>query len=402
MSRPISDIRIADVDTSLASEGARVLSIKTGSHSFQTPTRPFTTAEITAKSFLGYKGEIVNDIAAIPIDFSGKRKELFLGNSKAISKAEASLRSNLDAAYGKPELAVFQMDPLEASDIKSLKVAFDMQRDAEGLDIITLPETGPDIKSFSEAVSKWCEGAETADKGAAVQLSLKEDVEVFSSKLSLVSELSRSGSIQAINIRYERPEKCRLQLAELWKARESINAIVNCTQFRSAGSSVSVPGIESKVLLRDAETDLLQHGFDMVTPVKKTVSSRFIARMNNQPAPDSLDKIDLFNMAVHEAGVSIKSNAWMKMGHPPECRCSVCRGREKDALISAFSYKDNREIERSGMRYFSILHSHQSDMNELEILRRYAKSEGAKEYNNRQNEKMKEVKTAIGKGFETS
>lgn len=74
----ISKIKIKDIDTTLATKGGRVLEIRCGSRSFLTPTRPLSATEISAKSYLGYRGEIRSDIAAIAVDFSGKRKELFL------------------------------------------------------------------------------------------------------------------------------------------------------------------------------------------------------------------------------------------------------------------------------------------------------------------------------------
>ena len=74
----IDSVRIKDVDSSLSTKGGRTLEVGCGGRTFSTPTRPLSTMDISAKSYLGYRGELKSDIAALTIDFSGGRKEYFL------------------------------------------------------------------------------------------------------------------------------------------------------------------------------------------------------------------------------------------------------------------------------------------------------------------------------------
>ena len=105
--------------------------------------------------------------------------------------------------------------------------------------------------------------------------------------------------------------------------------------------------------------------------------------------------IEAYKIARHSASAFIRKDAWNRMKHPPECRCSVCRGHERQELIERFGYLDDGSISKSGLRYFSALHDHQSDMQELEVFRKYTSSEGAREYDRRVDDNLSELKRLI-------
>ena len=387
----IDHIKIKDVDTSLATKGGRILEVRCGSHSFLTPTRPLSATEIGAKSYLGYRGEVKSDIAVTPVDFSGKRKELFLKKNGALERAEKLLQSYSDASYALPSMPLIQIDPFKAEDKSHFKLAFEVERSIEGVDILPMPGIIGNIASFEDIVQDWCGSSEENGFGSAVQLSLAEDVDSFSERLDILTEYSQSGLFQVLNVQYVQPSKCRQQLASLWGKREKINAIINCTGVTSSHSEPA-PGI-----MADEETFLLQNGFDMITKKKHYVSQAYVKYLAVQPKAMSIDDIDDYRIARHSASVSLRRNLWNRMEHPPECRCSVCRGQDREQLIERFGYLDNGDISKSGLRYYSVLHDHQSDMQELEVFRKYTASEGAEEYDRRVSDNLTELKR-ISKG----
>lgn len=383
----ISGVRIDNVDSTLSSAGGRILTVKVGSHSFQTPTRPFTTAEIGAKSFLGYRGEISSDVATLPVDFSGKRKEYFLKNNGVLHKASHMLQNHVDSAFSVPSIPVIQLDPLPAEDRSSFKIAYDMQMATEGLMVLSMPEVSTGKAGFERCLKNWCDSADSDGYGVAVHLSLKDEVDTFADKLDVISEYSKTGCVTAVNIRYANPSVCVQQIAELWERREELETIVNCSEMMR-GRSELAPGLKE-----DEETYLLQRGFDMITKKKITPSPKFMAYLSKND-PCSPDAIDSFNVMEHDASASIHSSSWLKMVHPPECSCTVCRGDTRERLVERFNYLDNGDVSKSGLRYFSVLHDHQSDMVELNVFREYTASNGTKEYNERIEYRQKEL---IGK-----
>lgn len=303
-------------------------------------------------------------------------------NNGGLHREEIRLQSFSDASYPIPSLPVLQMDPLPVSDIGSFKVAFEMQTSIDGLDIVSMPEVSADITSFDSIVGNWCASAEDKGLGAAVQLSLSEDVDSFSERLDVLSEYALSGAVQVINIRYTEPSMCRQQLASLWARRDRIPAILNCTEVRNPRAEI-VHGV-----VRDVETSLLQNGFDMITKRRNTPSPAFIGYLASQDPITSTDDMDRFNVSRHAASAFIKSETWNHMEHPPECRCSICRGNSRTEILNRFGYLDNGEISKSGMRYFSILHDHQSDMEELDVFREYTSTSGTAEYNQRVDDNL--------------
>ncbi len=373
----IDSVKIKDLDTSLATKGGRVLEVKSNCHSFYTPTRPISATELGAKSFLGYRGEIKSDIAVLATDFSGNRRELFLKNNGALSRAEKILQSYSDASYTLPSMPLIQIEPFKAEDRSYFKLAFEVEKSIEGIDILSMPGVIGNVASFESILKDWCNSSELNGFGSAVQLSLTESVDLFTEKLDLLAEYSKSGMFQILNIQYAPPSKVRQQLAALWGKREKINAIINCTGVIPSRDEAA-PGIKS-----DEETLLLQNGFDMITKKKYSVSQGYVRYLSSQPKPASLEDVDDYRIAKHSASASIGKDLWKKIDHLPGCKCTVCKGCNREELIERFSYLDNGEISKSGMRYFSALHDHQSDIQELEVFRKYTASDGTEEYNQR-------------------
>lgn len=369
---------ISHIDETLSSKGARTLDIRVSSSvSFDTPTRPISTRESAAKNFLGYRGEIESPIAAIPMDLkTGDRYEKFRRNNGFIKDEQRALQSFVYSNYNRPSFTILQLPPLKTEDIVPLKIAFDMQKDVDALDIMCIPEIVSTPQQFERTVRTWCESAEDVNKNAIPQIFLKDPVDTFGQKLDILCEMSKSGNIPIVNVRYS--SDCPQQLAEIWSRRDRLESILNCSEVPFSGQQSLAKGI-----VNNLETDLIEHGFDSITRAKRTVSPKYIAMRNMEQAPSTLSNIDSFKISSHNASLMIDGKYWQQMKHPPECHCSVCRGNSKEAIIEQFAYKDNGDISPQGMRYYSTLHDHQSDIQELDILRKYIKSNEISEYDNR-------------------
>lgn len=380
------EINVSHIDETLASKGARSLDVRISSSlSFMTPTRPISVKEASAKNFLGYRGEVDAPLSAYPMDLkTGNRFEKFSRNNGFIKDEKRALQSFLYSNYKRPCFTILQLPPLSAEDIHPFKVAFDMQKDMDGLDLMCIPEIDQSSRGYERMVNDWCKSAEDCGKLAVPQLCLSDDLDVFEKRLDFLCELSKTGSIPVVNIRYS-PDNNH-QLVSLWNRRDDLRSIVNCSETPKTSKETIRSGVSSEL-----EIDLIQHGFDSITRVKRTVSPKYIARRNMEDAPRTLDGVDPFKIAYHNAALSIEGKTWQSMPHPPECRCSVCRGDQLNRIIERFAYKDNGDIDPSGLRYYSSLHDHQSDMVELKVMRDYIESDGIREYDERVSENRMDI-----------
>ena len=192
--------------------------------------------------------------------------------------------------------------------------------------------------------------------------------------MDILCELSKTGSITIVNLVYANPANCVQQLAELWNRREDLWAIVNCSEVPSKGSAYR-SGIHA-----DLEEYLIQHGIDSITRKKRMMSPKSVYVLNRKESPADLNDIDSFDIAIHDASIRISKDLWNSTNHPLICNCSVCRGNNREQLIDRFAYKDNGDIARSGLRYYSKIHDHQSDQLELNRMRKFIKSNEMDEY----------------------
>jgi len=388
----IDSVKIKCVDRSIASKGARTLDVRvSSSESFETPTRPISTMELTAKSFLGYRGELTAPLSALPVDLStGSKFQRFLKKNGTVNDTRRKLQSMSDSTYMCPSFPILQMPilkpPLTTEDELPFKIAFDMQCSVEDMDYICIPAVGPGASGFEKTVVDWCESAEDGcGKGAVPQIRLDEDPEIFSKKIGILCDLSKTGLVTIVNVIYANPDRNSLQLAELWSRREDMNAIVNCSEVPPKGNEFR------KGVSMDLEEYLIQHGIDSITRKKGFISFKYMYKRNMEEPPTDLDGADDYNMAVHSASVRISKNLWESTEHPLFCGCSVCRGDTREKLIDRFAYKDNGAIERSGMNYFSKIHDHQSDQSELSGMRRFIRSGEMAEYEEQLETKRKEL-----------
>lgn len=371
------EVKVSHIDDSLSSKGARTLRVRIDSaRSFKTPTRPVSVKETSAKNFLGYRGEVDAPIFAYQMDLrTCGRFEKFRRNNGFIKDEKKYLQSALYSNYKRPSFTILQLPPLDSDDTHSFKVAFDMQKDVDSLDMMCIPELDQNSGGFEHIVNDWCRSAEDVGKSAVPQLYLGDCLKVFRERLDFLCELSSTGSIPVVNVRYH--QDSIHQLVSLWNRRDDLNSIVNCSEVPTGKSDIS-RGVST-----DLETDLIQHGFDSVTRVKKTVSPKYMAMRNMEVAPNSLNDIDSYKIARHDAAISIEGRMWQSMRHRPECSCSVCRGDQWGRILERFAYKDNGDISPSGLRYYSMLHDHQSDLVELGVMRDYIESDGGNEYDER-------------------
>ncbi|MCL2510199.1 MAG: hypothetical protein FWF07_03875 [Methanomassiliicoccaceae archaeon] len=373
----IDSVKIKHLDRSIASKGARTLEVRVSSSvSFETPTRPISTTELTAKSFLGYRGELMAPLSALPVDLkTGSKFQKFLKNNGTVNDTRRKLQSMSDSTFMCPSFPILQMPTLNVSDDLPLKIAFDMQCSVEDMDYVCIPAVGPEAESYERIIIDWCESAEDSyGKGAVPQIRMDENPEAFSKKLGILCELSKTGLVMILNVIYANPDRNSVQFAELWRQRENMNAIVNCSEVPSKGKEFR------KGVNIDLEEYLIQHGIDSITRKKHSVDSKYIFKRNMEDPPKGLDGIDRYDVAVHSASVRMSGDLWGSTKHPPLCGCSVCRGDNRERLIERFAYKDNRDLERSGMRYFSMIHDHQSDQSELGVMRSFIRSGEMVEY----------------------
>ena len=376
-------IRVDPGDSTLSGKGGRIVSVRLNSSiSFDTPVRPLSIAETTAKDYLGYRGILESPIAVMPMDLqSNDGYAKFLRQNGFIHENQKILQSFTDRNYGKPCVPLLQLPPLDFDNRVPFKIAFDMQKDVDGLAFMCMPEVDVRYGDYEKVVRDWCSSCKNYGKEGVVQLSLSNDPEVFKKRLDILSKLSKTGLVQIINIRYS--PRNTIQLSELWNKKGEIEAIINCSEVPTTIQEKIVEGVE-----KDIEYDLLSHGFDSITRKKRKVSPKFMARRNFSDPPTTLDGIDKFKVATHQAAVMIDGNVWRHMEHNPECKCSVCRGNSRSVLIDRFAYKDNGDIDPSGMRYFARLHDHQSDNNELDVLRKYIREHDTPDYETRLDDNL--------------
>ncbi|AIZ56890.1 hypothetical protein Mpt1_c10180 [Candidatus Methanoplasma termitum] len=374
----IESVKVGYVDSSMASKGARTLSVKvSSSRSFETPTRPISTTELTAKSFLGYRGEISSPIAALPVDLkTGGKYQKFLKNNGVVNDTRRKLQSMSDSTFMCPSFPILQLPALKLDDKRPFKIAFDMQCSVEDMDYINIPPIDSGHRAFERMIVDWCQSAEdNYDKGAVPQLRMDEAPVIFSKKLDVLCDLSRSGMITIVNMIYANPYTNSLQYAELWGRRNDMCAIVNCSEVPAKGDHEYMTGVNS-----DLEDYLIQHGMDSITRKKHSVSPKFMYMRNMEEPPADLDGIDEFDVAVHHASIRVSKDLWKATSHPLMCDCSVCRGNTRDEIVDRFAYKDDGQIERSWLRYYSNMHDHQSDQSELERMRSYIRTDEMSEY----------------------
>lgn len=382
-------MEIIDVDPGdmrVVGKGCRVVRVRISSSvSFDTPVRPISVSETTAKDYLGYRGVIESQIAAMPMDLqSNNGFERFLAQNGFIHENQLTLQSFVDRNHGKPCFPILQLPSLDYSNRVPFKIAFDMQKDVDGLSMMCMPEIDQQFSDYGKAIEDWCSSCEEFGRIGVPQLSLSDEPDVFARRLRTLCDLSKTGQVPMINIRYS--PRSTIQLSELWNMKGEIDALINCSEVPSTTNRMVIDGVE-----RDVEYELLSHGFDSITRKKRKVNRKFMASRNFSDPPTSLDKIDKFKVATHKASVAIKGDVWRHMEHAPHCSCPVCRGNSKSELIDRFAYKDNGELDQSGMRYFARLHDHQSDNLELGILKRHIFERSIGEYESRLEDNLKKI-----------
>jgi hypothetical protein len=112
--------------------------------------------DISAKSYLGYRGELKSDIAALAIDFSGGRKEYFLKRNGVLARSEKRLQSLSDASYGLPSMPIIQIDPFLSTERAYFELAFEFERSIEGIDVLSMPGVIGNGREFESMVTDWC------------------------------------------------------------------------------------------------------------------------------------------------------------------------------------------------------------------------------------------------------
>ncbi|MFA6718799.1 MAG: hypothetical protein WCS15_06945 [Prevotella sp.] len=375
----IDKVSIGNTDTSVSGHGGRILNVKvSSSKSFTTPTRPLSVDEIRAKSFLGYRGELDCHMATLPLfvgSATSQSYQKFLKNNGTVKNLEDKMQSASDRTCMIPHFPILQIASMKEKDTVPLKIAYEMQRTLVDIEYISMPPISEKSDIFKKMVVDWCESAERdMNSGVVPQISLNEDPSVLANKLDALIELSESEYINVVNLVFATPKDHINQYAQLWERRDKMNFIINCSQVPK-GDMTSSQG-----MVDDYEPQLMQYGIDSISRRQNKVSSAFIAKRNMEPPKQNLDDVDNYEIAVHDAAMYIPGINWRKADHEINCNCSICRGNSRKNIIDRFAYKDNGDIESAGLRYFSIIHDHQSDQIELEKMKSFIKSNGMIDY----------------------
>lgn len=385
----IYSVKIGEIDTSLGSSGGRVVNVRTSSsHSFRTPARPICSEEITSKNYLGYRGEISAPFGVLPLNINGERLQKFGMNNGTVKELGRTLQSLSDSTWLMPSFPVIQTDKaLSCERDKLHKVAFEMQTEISGLDYICMPLVDGNITEFEAAVKDWSESAERQGFGCVVQLDMKSDTENLGRRLDVLAAMSETGAISIINLIYADPKNNPTQYAEVWSRRESLNAIINCSE---------VPrGLGKGEIMSEIQTKLISYGIDSISRKKNVLAQDAVKFLMSQPPPKDIGEIQNYNMAVHSASVKVGRDAYVKIEHDYCCGCSICRRKSIKELTESFAYKDNGEIEKRGMVYFSRIHDHQSDQAEMDRARSFILSHEMNSYEASQNEEKEKLERLI-------
>ena len=392
MKMMLDSVKVRSIDTSILSRGGRVLDVKVSSSaSFLTPVRPVSTIELSSKSFLGYRGELKTPLAALPLNINGETFEKFKRNNGTVKKLRQELEATATNTAFSVNFPILQIPEMSAADAQYEKIAFDLQMNTRGLDYFSMPvyKCGP--SEYEAKVRDWCTSLVDEYRiGCVPQLRMDEDPVQFEEKLKILASFTRSGLINVINVIFSNPEDNLNQYAALWRYRDELDAIINCSEVPKKGKDI-VPGS----VFQDYETQIIQYGIDSISRRKERVSPKFIAFRNFAPPPGSLRDVDPFYLAVHRASATISGRAWQLSAHEEYCTCPVCKGRAKSDIFNTYAYKDNGEIEPSGLRYYSILHDQQSDTMELENVRQHISSEDMRTYDTTIQENRKTLQSAL-------
>jgi len=386
----IYSVKIGEIDTSLGSSGGRVVNVRTSSsHSFTTPARPICAEEITAKNFLGYRGEISAPLGVLPLNINGERLQRFGKNNGMVKELGRTIQSLSDSTWLMPSFPVIQTDEaLSCERDKMHKITFEMQTEVSGLDYICMPLVDGNIIEFEAAVKDWSESSEQRGFGCVVQLDMKSNAETLGRRLDILAAMSETGAISIINLIYADPKNHLTQYAEVWSRRESLNAIINCSE---------VPrGLGRGEVLSEMQTKLISYGIDSFSRKKNVLAKGAVKYLMAQPPPKDIGDIQNYSMAVHSASVQVRRDAYVKIEHDYRCDCSICRGKSIEELTDSFAYKDNGEIEKRGMAYFSHIHDHQSDQTEMDRARSFIRSHEMDSYEASQNEEKEKLERLIG------
>ncbi|HEX9908393.1 MAG TPA: hypothetical protein VGB78_08025 [Thermoplasmata archaeon] len=372
----LNSIKVGSVDNSLRLDsqstvtmGGRILKVhskKVGG--FATPTRPISIPELRAKTMLPFNGAIEGHLGAVQIDLDRERFDRFKKQNGTIeqTKRRATKFSNQTCCFD--NFAILDVPPIPLDDLGLLKLFLDVQSRIVMLDYISLPLiVGNDIVRFEHLVREWITCAEERGKGLVPQLSMKDDLDSFRKRLSLLSEMAESGDIQIINLVYANPERFTLQFIEVWKKQET-KAIFNCSSVPSKGQEVA-PGIHETPLVQ-----LQKFGIDTITPIRKTPTRTTVAWLQSRERPKSINEIDNFSWAHHPAGAILDKDLWKRLPSKSiECHCSVCRDRNQQSLVDEYAYDERGEIVSYGMYSAARIHDVVSSAPECSLIQQHIK-----------------------------
>ena len=303
-------IKIDSIDESISNRGGRTMEVRVSSSStFTSPLRPISTGEIRAKSFLAYRGILNAPIAALPMPITGEAYDKFLKNNGMVKNIKTELESLAISTSPLVKFPILKMKAIRYDEEFPLKIAFSMQSDMDSLDYLSMPNISCNPSAYSKSVTNWCETSiDDYEKGCVPQLSMKEDVDVLDEKLDVLSSLANSGLITIVNLIYANPNQYPIQYAKLWKKRNNLNFLINCSDVPMKGTV-----IREGVMASDMESTLTTYGIDSITREKRRLPPKAAARLRMEKPPNTLSEVDAFDWAIRNASVMLNHHYWNRV-----------------------------------------------------------------------------------------
>ena len=204
---------------------------------------------------------------------------------------------------------------------------------------------------------------------------MSENEKTFEEKLSVLTELSKSGIVSIVNLKYANPEQYLINFATLWDFARETNVLFNCYNVPSKGKPTISNDVWEEPIL-----GLQRYGVDTITPIKYTPTREQVLRLQNQEPPSTIEEIN-FDWSYHPADAVLSKIHWIKLpSNSVECRCKLCKKRTQDDLIQKFAYNDLGELMPLSMKYTSELHSAFSYGLQFDRIRSHIKSNEMENY----------------------
>lgn len=374
--RMIKSVKVGPVDTTYFGFGGRILTItpKRGD-SFFTPTRPISIPELKSKQFLAFNELLGGCLGGVQIDVKGERYHRFMKRNGTVVYTRRTMTKFSDMSCCSENFAILDVPPIRATDEYALKLLLDMQVAIRTLKNISLPPLEISRPSEMTPILRWwIKDAEQFEKSIVPQVRIDDEPEKLRAKLKILTEMAESDEFHIVNLIYANPDTHPHQYATIWEQREK-RVLFNCSGVPSGGRFITLGMGESPIVA------IQRYGIDTYTRRTSTISPRYYAWLQHQPAPQSIDEIDGANWQYHPGAAVLEWRIWESLpSENVECRCKVCRGREQREIIDEYCHDEQGTIVKNGLDKASKLHDALSSEMEYVKVKKMIKSQEMAEY----------------------